>query len=166
MNNQSFLIPVAGYVTAALKFGKEEITDSVPRTFFRPYLFSSIHLTGTQSNLTNVVTRHQYGISAIVNSQTSIRGKTSSDVTKCLACVASVSVRCRSKTKTPVPRSFFVSKPNGNACYAGYEMFGCFLTLAKLLCHSSTVIMSFFHFETYCSIFDLATLQKSLLKQN
>ena len=111
------------------------------------------------------MTRHQYGISAIV-SQTSFRGKTSSDVTKCLAFVASVSVRCRSKTETPVPRSFFVSKPNGNACYAGYEMFGCFLTLAKLFCHSSTVILSFFHFETYCSIFDLATLQKSLLKQN
>ena len=24
------------------------------------------------------------------------------------------------KTKNPVPRSFFATKPNGNACYAGY----------------------------------------------
>ena len=54
-----------------------------------------------------------------------------------LACVASVSVRFRSKergtrvkdscfisraakTENPVPRSFFAPKPNGNACYAGY----------------------------------------------
>ena len=165
MNNQSFLIPVACYVTAALKFGKEEITDSVPRTFFRPCLFSSIHRTDT------AVEPHQRSDASSVwnfcdRFSDAFRGKTSSDVTKCLAFVASVSVRCRSKTETPVPRSFFVSKPNGNACYAGYEMFGCFLTLAKLLCHSSTVIMSFFHFETYCGIFDLATLQKSLLKQN
>ena len=40
------MIPLANYVTAALKFGKDEITDSVPRMFFRPSLFSSIHLTG------------------------------------------------------------------------------------------------------------------------
>ena len=67
-----------------------------------------------------------------------------------LACVASVSVRLRSKergtrvkdcakndvieragscfisraakTENPVPRSFFAPKPNGNACYAGYFM--------------------------------------------
>ena len=70
------------------------------------------------------------------------------------------------QTENPVRPSFFAPKPNGNACYTGYEMFGCFLRLAKLLCRSSTVILSFFHFETYCSIFDLATLQKSLLKQN
>ena len=63
-----------------------------------------------------------------------------------LACVASVSVRFRSKergtrvkdrskmaffgscfisraakTENPVPRSFFAPKPNGNACYAGYK---------------------------------------------
>ena len=64
-----------------------------------------------------------------------------------IACVASVSVRLRSKergtgvkdratngflsffgfrcisravkTENPVPRSFFAPKPNGNACYAG-----------------------------------------------
>ena len=82
-----------------------------------------------------VVTCHQYGISALV-SQTSFRGKTSGDVTKCLACVTSVSVRFRNKTENPVPRSSFAPKPNGNACYVGYEMFGCFLRLAKLLCHS------------------------------
>ena len=58
-----------------------------------------------------------------------------------VACVASVSVRFRSKeretgvkghatngfrfisravkTENPVPRSFFTPKPKGNACYAG-----------------------------------------------
>ena len=42
-----------------------------------------------------------------------------------LACVASVSVRFRSKergtrvTENPLPRSLFAPKPNGNACYAG-----------------------------------------------
>ena len=25
------------------------------------------------------------------------------------------------KTENPVPRSFFAPKPNGNACYAGYN---------------------------------------------
>ena len=58
-----------------------------------------------------------------------------------IACVASVSVRfrskergtrvkdrakncfisCAAKTENPVPRSFFAPKPNGNACYAGYK---------------------------------------------
>ena len=60
-----------------------------------------------------------------------------------VACVASVSVRFRSKergtrvkdratngsrfisrsvkTENPLPRSFFAPKPNGNACYAGYD---------------------------------------------
>ena len=102
----------------------------------------------------SVVTHYQYGIFALV-SQTSFGGKTSGDVTKCLPSVASVSVRFRSKTENSVLRSFFAPKPNGNACYAGYEMFGCFLSLAKLLCHISSVIMSFFHFETYCGMFDL-----------
>ena len=44
-----------------------------------------------------VVTRHQYGISALV-SQTSFRRETSGGVAK-LACVASVSVRFRSKER-------------------------------------------------------------------
>ena len=60
-----------------------------------------------------------------------------------IACVASVSVRFRSKergtsvkdhakngsrlisraikTETPLPRYLFAPKPNGNACYAGYN---------------------------------------------
>ena len=29
------------------------------------------------------------------------------------------------KTKNPVPRSFFATKPNGNACYAGYTEEKC-----------------------------------------
>ena len=56
-----------------------------------------------------------------------------------VTCVASVSVRFRSKkretsqrqrrvsraakTESPVPLSFFALKPNGNACYACYD--GC-----------------------------------------
>ena len=28
------------------------------------------------------------------------------------------------KTENPVPRSFFAPKPNGNACYAGYQQVG------------------------------------------
>ena len=59
-----------------------------------------------------------------------------------IACIASVSVRFRSKergtrvkdyanncfisrvakTENPVPQSFFAPKPNGNACYAGYNI--------------------------------------------
>ena len=88
-------------------------------------------------------------------------------LTCCVACVASVSVRFRSKergtrvkdrakngaskffgscfisraakTENPVPRSFFVPKPNGNACYAGYML--CTLVQCCALNLQECVIM-------------------------
>ena len=39
-----------------------------------------------------------------------------------VACVASVSVRFGSEELLGVPRSSFAPKPNGNACYAGYDL--------------------------------------------
>ena len=38
-----------------------------------------------------------------------------------LSCFGSCFISRAVKTENPVPRSFFAPKPNGNACYAGYE---------------------------------------------
>ena len=38
------------------------------------------------------------------------------------ACKASISVGFGSEELLGVPRSFFAPKPNGNACYTGYDI--------------------------------------------